>query len=228
MSVTDEVRKMVADAAGVDSSKVNERTELWRDLRIGGDDMLELFLELQNRFRVDLSGVDLRSYSPNEDDVVTGSESRSFGGAMAHTYVRNRIHISFSTKGRLKQIPPEVQPELWNFIGKVAAERGIEVLAVGGIADHVHVVIDLPPTMALSNAVRVMKAVSSKWMREYRRSFTWQDGYGAVSVGQPQLETVLNYVRHQPEHHRKHTFESEFLSLLAKHEISYNPQFVLG
>ena len=147
---------------------------------------------------------------------------------MAHTYVRNRVHIAFSTKGRLKQIPPQVQPELWNFIGKVAAERGIEVLAVGGIDDHVHIVIDLPPTIALAKAVQTIKAVSSKWMREHRSSFTWQDGYGAVSVGQSQLQTVLDYVRHQPEHHQKHTFDSEFLSLLVKHGIPYDPQYVLG
>ncbi len=147
---------------------------------------------------------------------------------MAHTYVRNRIHIAFSTKGRLKQIPHQVQPELWNFIGKVAADRGIEVLAVGGIDDHAHIVIDLPPAMALAKAVQTIKAVSSKWMREHGRSFTWQDGYGAVSVGQSQLPNVLNYVRHQPEHHQKHTFDSEFTSLLAKHGIRDDPRYVLG
>ena len=148
---------------------------------------------------------------------------------MAHTYVLNRLHISFSTKGRRKQIPPGVQPELWNFIGKVAAERGVEVLAVGGIDDHVHVVINLPPTMTLAKAVQTVKAVSSKWMREKgHKAFTWQDGYGAVSVGNSQIPTVVNYVRHQPEHHQKHTFDSEFLSLLAKHGIRDDPRYMLG
>ncbi|HVP42553.1 MAG TPA: IS200/IS605 family transposase [Terriglobales bacterium] len=148
---------------------------------------------------------------------------------MAHTYVRNRIHISFSTKGRRKQISPEVQADLWNFIGKVTADRGIEVLAVGGIDDHVHLVINLPPTMPLAKTVQTIKAVSSKWMREKgHKAFTWQDGYGAVSVGQSQLTTVLNYVRHQPEHHQKHTFDSEFVSLLAKHGIADDPRYMLG
>jgi len=148
---------------------------------------------------------------------------------MAHTYVRNRIHISFSTKGRRQHIPPQVQPELWNFIGKVAADRGVEVLAVGGIEDHVHIVIDLPPTLALAKAVQTIKAVSSKWMRDKNhKAFTWQDGYGAVSVGQSQLPTVLNYVRHQPEHHQKHTFDSEFVSLLAKHGIRDKSRYMLG
>ncbi len=147
---------------------------------------------------------------------------------MGHSFAVNRIHIVFSTKNREKQIPAEVQPKLWAFLASIARARKIEVKTIGGTDDHVHMLLALPATMPLSKCVQELKAVSSKWMNEEGHSFAWQEGYGAFSVGGSQVDTVTQYIDRQQEHHAKHTFESEFLSLLQKHGVPYDPNYVLG
>ena len=100
---------------------------------------------------------------------------------------------------------------------------------VGGISDHVHVLLILPATMAIAKGVQLLKGGSSKWIHDTEgKLFAWQDGYGAFTVGISQLQTTIAYIRNQEEHHRKRTFEEEFLAFLKKHEISYDPRFVWG
>ena len=136
---------------------------------------------------------------------------------MSHTYTANLLHVVFSTKHRRDLIPPEVQPRLWGYMAEIGRNRAVHILAVGGIANHAHVLLSLPPVMPLAKAVQALKRISSKWMNEIGRDFAWQEGYAAFSVGRSQVSSVIGYVNSQPEHHRKHSFESEFLSLLAKH-----------
>ena len=104
------------------------------------------------------------------------------------------IHCVFSTKNRLALIPSVLQPRLWSYIGGVARTNRMKALAVGGIADHCHVLVSLPPTMALAKAVQLVKAGSSKWMRDIgRRNFAWQEGYGGFSIGAfPRLQPPSN------------------------------------
>jgi REP element-mobilizing transposase RayT len=148
---------------------------------------------------------------------------------MSHTYTANLLHVVFSTKHRRDLIPPALQPRLWGYMAEIGRNRAIHVLAVGGIANHAHVLLSLPPVMPLAEAVQALKGIFSKWMNEVGRGgFGWQEGYAAFSVSRSQMNSVINYVDSQPEHHRKHTFESEFLSLLTKHGISYDPKYVFG
>jgi len=148
---------------------------------------------------------------------------------MSHTYTANLLHIVFSTKHRRDLIPPQLQPRLWGYMAEICRNRTIHMFAVGGIANHAHVLLSLPPVMPLAKAVQALKGISSKWMNEIGHgAFAWQEGYAAFSVSRSQMNSVIKYVDSQPEHHRKHTFESEFLSLLTKHGIEYDPKYVFG
>jgi len=148
---------------------------------------------------------------------------------MAHTYISALVHVVFSTKGRQRTISAQLQPKLWAYLGGIAGRNGMTAVQVGGIADHVHVLLILPATMPIAKAVQLLKGGSSKWIHDTEgKPFAWQDGYGAFTVGIAQLQTTIAYIRNQEEHHRKRTFEEEFLAFLKKHDIQYDPRFVWG
>ena len=110
----------------------------------------------------------------------------------------------------------------------ICKNTGIERLAVGGTTDHIHILISLPADKRLSEAVRDMKANSSRWISETNRGFSWQNGYGAFGVSASQVPAVKEYNRNQDEHHRKRSFEEEFLALLRKSGVDYDPKYALG
>ncbi len=148
---------------------------------------------------------------------------------MSHTYISELVHIVFSTKNRRDLIPVELQPRLWSFLGGIARNHGFKAIAIGGIANHVHILLSLPATMPLAKAVQLIKGGSSKWMNDNGGGkFAWQEGYGAFTVGISQQARTVAYINSQPEHHRKHGFEEEFLAILQKHQIEYDPTYVWG
>jgi len=143
---------------------------------------------------------------------------------MAHTYTSNLVHCVFSTYERANLIrDPE---RLWQYLTGVARGKGMATLAVGGTENHVHALVVLPPTVAVAKAVQELKGNSSKWMNEIGRGFRWQRGYGAFSVSESGKDAVVAYFRGQAEHHRKWTFEQEYVSLLKKYKIEYDPRYV--
>ena len=143
---------------------------------------------------------------------------------MAHTYTSNLVHCVFSTKERASLIR---EPErLWQYFVGIARAKGMATLAVGGTGNHVHALIVLPPTIALAKAVQELKGNSSKWMNEIGGGFGWQRGYGAFSISESGKDAVVAYIRGQKEHHRKWTFEQEYVSLLKKYKIEYDPRYV--
>ncbi len=143
---------------------------------------------------------------------------------MAHSYVSSVFHIVFSTKQRMQLI--HNQTRLWNYLAGIARNHGIQTLAVGGTGNHAHMLVVLPADTALSDAVRTLKANSSRWMRETDRPFAWQEGYGAFSVSPSQLERVTRYIANQAAHHRTHSFEEEFLAMLQAANIRFEPNRV--
>jgi putative transposase len=147
---------------------------------------------------------------------------------MSHSYSNNYVHAVYSTKDREALIPPEFEKRLYSFVAGIAREREIPLLAAGGMADHSHLLFVLPATISLASAINVFKANSSRFMHEQGLRFQWQSGYGAFSVSSSQLDKVAAYVRGQREHHTKMTFEQEFLALLKKAGVPYDPQYVFG
>ncbi len=108
-------------------------------------------------------------------------------------------------------------------------ELGAHPIAIGGVDDHVHLLVGMPPTLTVSEAVRQIKGGSSKWMHESLpgfADFAWQDGYGAFTVGHSQIEATKAYIRNQREHHREKTFEEEFLAFLRRHEMNLDMRYV--
>jgi REP element-mobilizing transposase RayT len=147
---------------------------------------------------------------------------------MAHSFSRNHLHVIFSTKERRKTIPREWQPRLWAYLAGICKNHGMIALAVGGTQDHVHLLFHLPPRLALAKAVLLLKSNSSKWMGEQGREFSWQEGYGAFSVSSSNLSAVMRYVQNQEAHHRKISFEEEFRTILKRHGVEYEPEYVFG
>jgi REP element-mobilizing transposase RayT len=148
---------------------------------------------------------------------------------MSHSYVSNLMHCIFSTKGRYPFIDSQLKSDLWPYIGGIARANRMKALAVGGTADHVHSLLSLPSAISFAKAVQLIKGGSSKWVHDsfpkYRK-FEWQEGYGAFSVSASQVPKTIAYIEGQEEHHRKKTFQEEFLALLVKHKIEYDPRYV--
>jgi putative transposase len=134
-----------------------------------------------------------------------------------------------STKERRNLIPSTKQAKLWSYLGGIARKNGFKAVAIGGIENHVHVLLSIAGTMPLAKAVQLLKGGSSKWMNDAASErFAWQEGYGAFTVGISQQAHTVAYINSQAEHHKKRTFEEEFLVFLQKHGIEYDPKYVWG
>ena len=148
---------------------------------------------------------------------------------MSHSYIVNLMHCTFSTKERFPFIDAELESRLWPYIGGIARVNKMKALAIGGTNNHVHALLSLPATMSFAKAVQLIKGGSSKWVHDtlakYRK-FEWQEGYGAFSVSASQASRTIAYINNQKEHHRKRTFEEEFLTLLDKHGVEHDRRYV--
>ena len=148
---------------------------------------------------------------------------------MPHSYVSSFVHYIFSTKERFPFIDDELESRLWPYIGGIARENKIKAVAVGGTTDHVHTLLSLPATLSVAKAIQLIKGGSSKWIHDQiprHRKFAWQDGYGAFCVSASQLNTVIRYIDNQKEHHRKRSFEEEFLEFLDRYGVPYDRGYV--
>lgn len=140
---------------------------------------------------------------------------------MPNSHVSNHIHIVFSTKGRLKEIDEEFQPKLWAYLAGIAKNHGMHAVAIGGVEDHVHALINVGANLGVAKAAQVLKANSSRWMNENRRTrFEWQEGYFACSVSRSQVPSVMRYIAGQKEHHKRMDFARELELLLKKHGLA--------
>jgi REP element-mobilizing transposase RayT len=148
---------------------------------------------------------------------------------MAHSFTSTFYHCAFSTKGRRPLIDAELQLRLWPFLGGIARHNGMTAKAIGGVADHVHLLLSLPSTLAIAKAIQLLKGASSKWIHETfpeRAGFAWQEGYGAFTLGVSQVERTIAYIESQAEHHHKLTFQEEFRAFLKKHQIEYDERYI--
>ena len=150
---------------------------------------------------------------------------------MSSTLTNLLVHVVFSTKGREPIITDEYRKRLYSYIGGIIRSEGAEPLAIGGIADHIHLATKIKSNHALSDLVRKLKANSSKWINENRLSigkFTWQNGYGGFSVSASQIEKVKTYIENQAEHHKTKSFKGELIEILEKHGVDSDPKYLWG
>ena len=144
---------------------------------------------------------------------------------MAHTYASIFIHCIFSTKERKAVLAADRGADLYAYLGGIARSEGFTLVAAGGTANHVHLLIILPPTACLATAIQKLKGSSSRWLG---KGFAWQEGYGAFRVSPSQVAVVKKYIAGQEAHHRKHSFEEEFTTLLRVCGVEFDPKFVFG
>ena len=143
---------------------------------------------------------------------------------MPHSFSYNLQHVVFGTKERRRLIREDLQEPMRAYIGGIARQNGMTAIAVGAVADHVHILLIVPATMAISKSVQLIKAGSSKWFREtYSRLFAWQEGYSSFSVSKSNEAKVGTYVRNQAEHHKKRDFVQEWKELLRRHGLKFDP-----
>ena len=145
---------------------------------------------------------------------------------MAHTYISILVHVVFSTHLRKPLISEDLQTKLWPYIGGIARANHFKALAVGGMPDHAHVLLSLPPTLSIAKAVQLIKGGSSKWINDQglRRNFAWQDAYGAFSIGVSQVKATIRYINTQKRHHAKRSFDDELKLILKKHQLLPMPE----
>lgn len=141
---------------------------------------------------------------------------------MSHRYESLLFHCVFSTKDRKPLIPEPMKRKLWAYIGGIARTNDFKALAVGGMPDHVHVLLSLPATVLVAKAVQLIKGGSSKWLNDHlpRRSFAWQDAYGVFTIGISQVKSTVGYINTQEQHHAKMSFAEEFRRILDRHGIA--------
>jgi REP element-mobilizing transposase RayT len=141
-----------------------------------------------------------------------------------HTYNANFVHCVFSTKNRKDLIPAELLESLCAYFVGISNHLKIKTLAIGGTENHIHLLLGLPPTITVAEAVQKLKANSSRWLGEHGIDFQWQQGYGAFSVSPSSVDVVQKYIRNQKEHHRRRSFEEEFRAMLDKSGIAYETE----
>ena len=147
---------------------------------------------------------------------------------MSHTYFQNVMHVVFSTKERRKMIPVDMKERLWSYTAGICKHHTIFVHAIGGMEDHIHLLLQFPATVAIADSIKTIKASSSGWMSDEIGKFAWQQGYGSFGVSRSNIAAVVRYIKNQEQHHRKRTFEEEFIALLKKHGMEYDPKYVFG
>ena len=150
---------------------------------------------------------------------------------MANTYTCLFYHIVFSTKNRDAWIAQEYEERIWNYLGGIAKENDALTIRIGGVSDHVHLVVRTPPTIAPSELVKAIKGGSSRWIHETfpkLSAFAWQDGFGAFTVSKSKVPEVVEYIAGQRDHHRTRTFQEEYRALLQKHETEFDERYVWG
>ena len=147
---------------------------------------------------------------------------------MPHTYSQIWFHVVFGTKNREPLIASEWRGRLHSYIGGAMRGLGGIALEVGGVADHVHLLVNLKTGHRIDYVLRDLKANSTRWIHKEGISsgFAWQSGYGAFTVSESQVERVRRYITTQEEHHRKKTFEEEFRAMLKAHRIEFDERYL--
>jgi putative transposase len=138
------------------------------------------------------------------------------------------IHLIFSTKLREPLITPQLETDLHPFLGGIVRDLRCSLIQIGGVSDHVHLLIRIRPDITVSDLVRHVKGRSSTWFNDHagHRVLQWQEGYGCFSVSRSLLDDVTDYIRRQKEHHANLTFQEEFEMFLRKHGIDFRPEDV--
>jgi putative transposase len=179
---------------------------------------------------VEFSPEGAQECSPRREPWVDTTETPAPEGRkkMSHTCGNVLLHLIFSTRERRPLIKPEFRDDLFAYLGGIIREMNGAALIINGTADHVHVLLRAQPAHAPAEIARVVKTNSSRWIRERFPEFAWQTGYGVFSVSESNLPAVTKYIASQEEHHKRHSFQDEFRTFLAKNKIAVDEKYLWG
>jgi putative transposase len=145
------------------------------------------------------------------------------------TFTQMYVHLVFAVKYRESILTKNIRPRLFEYVSGIVTSLKHKSLIVNGFSDHIHVFIGLNPSKSISDTVHDIKRGSSLFINENKLvsgRFAWQDGYGGFTCSRSHLENVYEYINRQEDHHSNETFREEYISILNKHEIEYNPRFL--
>ena len=148
---------------------------------------------------------------------------------MANTYSQLYVQIVFAVQGRQCFIKESFREELQKYMSGIIAEKKQKLYAIYCMPDHTHILVSMSPGLAVSDLVRDIKANSSGFFKGKKfvtGEFSWQEGFGAFSYHKTQAKAVVDYILHQPEHHKKKTFKEEYLAFLEEYKIEYNDKYL--
>ena len=141
------------------------------------------------------------------------------------------MHYVFSTKERRNTLSADLRERLWPYLGGIARENGLKVLALGGTDNHVHLLVSVSSTLSVAKVIQLIKGGSSKWIHDTfpaHAKFAWQEGYGAFSIGVSGVDDTIRYIKAQEQHHRSRSFEEEYLGFLEKHGLEFDERYIWG
>jgi putative transposase len=172
-----------------------------------------------------ISPLDLLGIDPN-----AGVFHKSLGEDRGmSSFTRLIYHLIFSTKYRQPLIRESIRDRLYEYTGGAIRAMKGHLIEIGGVEDHVHLLVNLPPTQALSDMIRELKANSSKWLNELRvipGRFGWQKGYACFTASYSQTKTIRRYIQNQKEHHKQKSFQDEYIEFLKRHEIEFDERYL--
>jgi REP element-mobilizing transposase RayT len=148
---------------------------------------------------------------------------------MADTYTQLYVHIIFSVKNRERIIPASKKSEIFQYISGIIKNKDLVPIAVNGTQDHLHILLGFRPDVPISKVVQEIKNNSSKQInlnKWVKGRFQWQKGYAAFSCSKSQLRIISNYIRNQENHHRKKSFQDEYIQILNNHKIRFDEKYV--
>jgi REP element-mobilizing transposase RayT len=148
---------------------------------------------------------------------------------MANTYTQIYIHYVFAVQNRLGLIQSRWRDDLYKYMTGTITKKGHKLLVIGGMPDHVHALVSMSPKQSPSDLMADVKRSSSLWINDKRLvmgKFSWQEGFGAFSYGKSQIPDIANYIETQEKHHKKRTFQEEYLEFLKLFEIEYDEKYV--
>jgi REP element-mobilizing transposase RayT len=148
---------------------------------------------------------------------------------MANTYTQLYIHYVFAVQNRLSLINEKWKTQLYKYMNGIVEQQGHKAFAINGMPDHVHILVSMNPKQAPSDLIYNIKRSSSLWINEngfVTGKFSWQEGFGGFSYGKSQIKDIAKYIENQQQHHRKRTFNEEYLEFLEVFGIEYDERYV--
>ncbi len=149
---------------------------------------------------------------------------------MANTYTQIYLHIVFAVQNRISLIHPQWKNDLYKYITGIIQNNGHKLIAINGVSNHLHIAVGYKPNQLIPDLLQDIKANSSKWINEKRfikGKFNWQSGYGAFSFSHSQIDAVIKYINNQEQHHKKITFNEEYMEMLKKYNVQFDEKYIL-